>query len=137
MNLFRIIYEMSDIILQQLVSLSSFAVWTKNCWEHLSYHLILVSLGYNQLVKSEILRSKENNWKPLVFTNKHNTLAHCNKGNGNKRNFLSKYGFQILSHQILTIALFLVSSFFNGSIYLMENMNPIYFFKFLTHNLLI
>ena len=34
-------------------------------------------------------------------------------------------------HSSLTIALFLVSSFFNGLVFFMENVNPIYLYIFL------
>ena len=51
---------MPDMILVSSL-LSSFAVRTKNVGEHLSYHLTLVSLGYDQLVKSESLWIKEKN----------------------------------------------------------------------------
>ena len=53
---------MFDIILQQLV-LCKAALWfgQKKSSEHLVYRLTLVSVVNNQLVKSEILMSKEKN----------------------------------------------------------------------------
>ena len=51
---------MSDIILQQLVLCkAALQFGRKNAWEHLSYHLILLSVVNNQFAKSEILWSKE------------------------------------------------------------------------------
>ena len=80
--------------------LSSFTVWTKNSWEHLTFHLILVSVVYDQLIKSQVLRSKEKNWSSSVFTHKPISFGRCNEGTGDKRHFLSGYGFKILTIKI-------------------------------------
>ena len=53
------------------------------------------------------------------------SLARCNEDNGYKRTLFVRTWFSNSGHQNLSIALLTVSSFFNGSIIFMENVNPI------------
>ena len=108
--------------------LSSFTVWTKNSWEHLTFHLILVSVVYDQLIKSQVIRSKEKNWSSSVFTHKPNKFWSLQWRHWWQKTLSVRIWFWNFDHQNLTIALFLVSSFANGSIFFMENANPIYLF---------
>ena len=123
---------MPHIIVQQLdFLLRSFTVWTNISWEHLSYHLILVYVGYNQLVKSEIYRSKEKNWKSSVVTHKYNKSCSMQWIQWWQKTLFVRTWFSNFDRQNLTIALVLVSSFTRSLIFFMENVNPIYLFIFL------
>ena len=58
------------------------------------------------------------------------SLARCNEDNGYKRTLFVRTWFSNSGHQNLSIALLTVSSFFNGSIIFMENVNPIRLFSY-------
>ena len=122
---------MSDIILQQFFVKQLYGLDKKNSWEHLSYHWILVSVANDQLVKSEILRGKEKNWKPLAFTHRHSRTCSMWWRQFLQKTLFVRMWFSDFDHQNLTIALSFVSSFTNGSIFFMENENPIYLVIFL------
>ena len=83
-NLFRTIFEMSNIILHQLVLCkAALRFERKNSREHLSYHLILVSVVNEQLVKSEILRNKKKKIENLQsLLTSIISLARCDEDNG-------------------------------------------------------
>ena len=88
----------------------------------------MVSVGYEHIIKSQILSSKEKNWSSLVFTNKRNKSCSLQWKQWWQKTLFDKMWFSNFDHQNWTIALFLVSSFANGSIFFMENTNPFFFF---------
>ena len=58
------------------------------------------------------------------------SLARCNEDNGYKRTLFVRTWFSISGHQNLSIVLLTVSSFLNGAIIFMENVNPIHLFSY-------
>ena len=58
------------------------------------------------------------------------SLARCNEDNGYKRTLFVRTWFSISGHQNLSIVLLTVSSFLNGAIIFMENINPIHLFSY-------
>ena len=106
-------------------------------------HLILVSVGYDQLTKSQILESKVKNWSSSVFYLQltSSSLARCN-GNiwWQKTNFSSGYGFQILTIKIRVLLCLRFLHSLAARYFLFKLINPIHFiliFYFLTHNLMV